>query len=131
MTDGRTRASHPIDRHVGARIRARRIALGLSQARLALRLGVSFQAVQKYEAGDSRIAASRLYDIARALLVPPAYFFDGCETPAPPPAASDPLEDRELAALLRGYRGIRNAALKADVRRLVASLGEAPPNPAD
>src|SRR5712672_3624455 len=68
---------HPIDVYVGGRMRLRRTQLGLSQGTLASKIGVSFQAVQKYEAGDIRISASRLYDVAQALQVPPAFFFDG------------------------------------------------------
>src|SRR5258708_8130154 len=70
-------APHPIDVYVGGRMRLRRTQLGLSQGTLASKIGVSFQAIQKYEAGGIRISASRLYDIAQALQVSPAFFFDG------------------------------------------------------
>ena len=68
---------HPIDVYVGGRMRLRRIQLGLSQGALASKIGVSFQAVQKYESGDIRISASRLYDVAQVLEVSPAFFFEG------------------------------------------------------
>src|SRR5215813_15267222 len=68
---------HPIDIYVGGRMRLRRIQLGLSQGALANKIGVSFQAVQKYESGDIRISASRLYDVAQVLEVSPAFFFEG------------------------------------------------------
>lgn len=68
---------HPVDRHVGARVRARRELMGLSQSRLAEALGLTFQQVQKYERGANRISASKLWDIAHTLKVDVAYFFDG------------------------------------------------------
>jgi transcriptional regulator with XRE-family HTH domain len=68
---------HPIDAYVGDRMRLRRIQLDLNQGALARKIGVSFQAVQKYESGNIRISASRLYEISQALEVPPAFFFDG------------------------------------------------------
>jgi len=68
-------ASHPIDCHVGRRIRLRRAQLRLSQSDLGARIGVSFQAVQKYESGAIRISASRLYEMALALAVTPGFFF--------------------------------------------------------
>ncbi len=68
---------HPIDVYVGGRMRLRRIQLGLSQGALASKIGVSFQAVQKYESGDIRISASRLYDVSQVLDVSPAFFFEG------------------------------------------------------
>src|ERR1700751_1726173 len=64
---------HPIDTYVGGRMRLRRIQLGLSQGALANKIGVSFQAVQKYESGDIRISASRLYDVGQVLDVSPAF----------------------------------------------------------
>ena len=67
---------HPIDVHVGHRMRLRRILLGMSQENLAARLGLTFQQVQKYERGLNRISGSRLYDISQILQVPIDYFFD-------------------------------------------------------
>lgn len=68
---------HPIDLHVGARVRTRRKFMGLSQETLATALGLTFQQVQKYERGSNRISASKLYEIAKALKVPVDYLFDG------------------------------------------------------
>ena len=67
---------------IGARLRARRRQLGLSQSDLAEKLGVSFQQVQKYERGSNRISASKLYEIARTLRVPISWFFEGLSDPA-------------------------------------------------
>ena len=66
-----------VDGHVGRRVRERRLALGMSQEKLGNALGISFQQIQKYEVGTNRIAAGRLWDIARALEVDVDYFFEG------------------------------------------------------
>jgi transcriptional regulator with XRE-family HTH domain len=71
------KAPNPIDRHVGSRVRMRRVLLGMSQEKLGEALGLTFQQVQKYEKGTNRIGASRLQQISRTLNVPPSFFFDG------------------------------------------------------
>jgi DNA-binding XRE family transcriptional regulator len=71
------RAANAVDRHIGARLRERRLEIGMSQEKLAELLGVTFQQIQKYENGVNRIAASRLYDMTKALEVSVAYFFEG------------------------------------------------------
>lgn len=73
---------HPIDLFVGGRVRLRRTSLKLSQEKLALKLGITFQQVQKYERGLNRISASRLYEIAQALDVSITYFFQDMESTA-------------------------------------------------
>src|SRR5260221_14599422 len=70
-------APHPIDVYVGGRMRLRRTQLGLSQGTLASKIGVSFPAIQKNQAGGIRISPSRLYDIAQAFQGSPPFFFDG------------------------------------------------------
>ena len=76
------RSPNSVDLHVGGRMAARRLALGLSQTALAQRMGISAQQVQKYEAGTNRISASRLHEIARMLGQPPGSFFpDSPEEP--------------------------------------------------
>jgi len=74
---GRRKADtpHPVDIHVGARVRLRRIELGMSQERLAAELGLTFQQVQKYESGANRVSASRLWEIAAVLKMPIGDFF--------------------------------------------------------
>lgn len=72
-----TSRATPIDHHVGARMRERRILLGLTQTELADLLNITYQQAHKYEKGINRVSASRLYSIARALNVPVAYFFHG------------------------------------------------------
>jgi transcriptional regulator with XRE-family HTH domain len=122
--------AHPIDIYVGGRMRLRRIQLGLSQGALASKIGVSFQAVQKYESGDIRVSASRLYDAARVLEVSPAFFFEGypdgivakniAEEVSP---TSETFDRREVMSLIRGYYGIRDRQLQADILRLISKLG--------
>ena len=73
-------APHPVDVHVGERVRFRRCLLKLSQQALADKLGLSFQQVQKYEKGANRIGAGRLFEIATILHVEPNYFFDELPT---------------------------------------------------
>lgn len=68
-----------IDRHVGARIRERRIMMGLSQQQMADMIGVTYQQAHKYERGINRISAGRLYEITQVLAVPISYFFEGLE----------------------------------------------------
>ncbi len=71
-----TRRANPMDVHVGARVRLRRMLLGMSQEKLGEHLGLTFQQVQKYEKGVNRIDASRLFDLARVLGVPIQFFYD-------------------------------------------------------
>ncbi|WP_374545143.1 helix-turn-helix domain-containing protein [Rhodoblastus sp.] len=72
-----TKVPNPIDRHVGARVRMRRMLIGMSQEKLGEALGLTFQQIQKYEKGANRISASRLQQISEALNTPLAYFFKG------------------------------------------------------
>lgn len=75
------RHPNPVDLHVGGRVRMRRKLLGISQEQLADALGLTFQQVQKYERGANRVSASKLYEIAKTLQVPVAFFFDGLVDP--------------------------------------------------
>jgi len=75
-------APNPVDIHVGLQVRLRRKELKISQEKLAETLGLTFQQVQKYERGSNRISASKLYEIARTLRVPVAWFFEGLSDPA-------------------------------------------------
>jgi transcriptional regulator with XRE-family HTH domain len=76
---GRRRRSgpHPVDIHVGMRVRERRTELGISQPELAAALGIAYQQLYKYEQAKNRISASRLYELSEALDVPVAFFFEG------------------------------------------------------
>ena len=78
----RIKSPLPTDRHVGARVRMRRMMLGMSQEKLGERLGLTFQQVQKYEKGANRIGASRLQHLSAILLVPVGFFFEGVPGPS-------------------------------------------------
>ncbi len=103
---------HPVDVHVGKRIRHRRWMNGTTQQQLAEKVGIKFQQIQKYETGMNRVSASRLWDIARALGVPVAFFFEGLDMPlsevevAGSDMPGDILSDREALELLRSYYAI-------------------------
>ena len=99
---------HPVDVHVGKRIRHRRWMNGATQQQLAEKVGIKFQQIQKYETGMNRVSASRLWDIGHALNVPISFFFEGLEQDdmAAHGAAdlpSDILADKEALELLRSY----------------------------
>jgi transcriptional regulator with XRE-family HTH domain len=68
---------HLVDIHVGARIRMRRKAQGLTQTQLADSVGITFQQLQKYERGTNRVSASKLYGMAVTLQISVAWFFEG------------------------------------------------------
>jgi transcriptional regulator with XRE-family HTH domain len=72
-----TSRTQDIDRHVGNRVRERRIMLGLTQQQLADLIGVTYQQAHKYERAINRVSAGRLFEIAQVLSVPVSYFFDG------------------------------------------------------
>jgi transcriptional regulator with XRE-family HTH domain len=80
----------PIDQHIGARVRMRRVMCGISQERLGDALKLTFQQVQKYERGTNRIGGSRLHQIAQALGVPAAFFFEGLPGGAAAPFSAKP-----------------------------------------
>jgi len=92
--------SHPVDVHVGARMRQRRTLLGMSQEKLGTAVGLTFQQIQKYERGSNRIGSSRLFEFAKVLDVPVSYFVD--EMP------SNALSGRPMAG--RGRKGFGEAA---------------------
>jgi transcriptional regulator with XRE-family HTH domain len=125
---------HPIDPYVGGRMRLRRIQLGLSQGALAKELGVSFQAVQKYESGAIRTSASRLYETAQVLKVSPGFFFEGypdgmiAQNLAGEAAfGNEPSDRREIMSLLRAYYRIGDPGLRAEILQLISRLGIARP----
>lgn len=100
--------THPVDVHVGKRIRHRRWLVGMTQQQLAERVGIKFQQIQKYETGANRVSASRLWDIADALEVPVSFFFEGIENEGAEIEATDSvpadiLGDKEALDLVRSY----------------------------
>jgi len=101
---------HPVDVHVGKRIRHRRWMVGTTQQQLAESVGIKFQQIQKYETGMNRVSASRLWDIANVLDVPVSFFFEGLEAEnqggSESAAPADILTDKEALELLRSYYAI-------------------------
>lgn len=102
--------SHPVDVHVGKRIRHRRWLVGMTQQQLAAAVGIKFQQIQKYETGANRVSASRLWDIAAALDVQVSFFFDGIEererTDGAGQRSDDIIGDKEALDLVRSYYAI-------------------------
>ena len=102
---------HPVDIHVGKRVRHRRWMNGTTQQQLAEAVGIKFQQIQKYETGMNRVSASRLWDIAKVLNVEVSFFFEGFDDDAPAVASTsdmpgDILTDKEALELLRSYYAI-------------------------
>lgn len=100
--------AHPVDVHVGKRVRHRRWLAGMTQQQLAENVGIKFQQIQKYETGMNRISASRLWDIAKAMDVPVSYFFDGLNENEDDDneVQGDILADKEALDLVRSYYAI-------------------------
>lgn len=106
--------TNSIDSHVGQRLRHRRWMLGLTQQDLANSVGIKFQQIQKYESGINRMSASRLWDVANALGVSVAYFFEGLEPADVLPENGqgprpDVLADKETLDLVRAYYSLDEA----------------------
>ena len=120
----RTKEEVDIDRRVGARLRERRLLLGMSQQQLAKALGITFQQVQKYENGANRISASRLWDISRRLDVPIDWFF-GVESPNGRIShrPTDALAKRETLELVRNYFNIPSGELRRALIALARAAG--------
>jgi len=103
---------HPVDVHVGKRVRHRRWMVGMTQQQLADKVGIKFQQIQKYETGMNRISASRLWDIADALSVPINFFFEGLDSHSAAQVeevTGDILADKEALLLVRSYYSIPEA----------------------
>lgn len=101
---------HPVDAHVGKRIRHRRWMIGMTQQQLADKVGIKFQQIQKYETGMNRVSASRLWDIADTLGVTISFFFEGlAEGSKAAQADTDMMADKEALELVRSYYAIPEA----------------------
>ncbi len=103
--------THPVDVHVGKRVRHRRWLIGMTQQQLAEQVGIKFQQIQKYETGANRISASRLWDIADALGVAVSFFFEGLQDAEKEEAGdavlpADLMGDKEALDLVRSYYAI-------------------------
>ncbi len=117
---------HPIDVHVGSRVRQRRTLLGLSQTALGEALGLTFQQIQKYERGENRIGASNLWKLTQALDVPVSFFFEGVaeDQAGPTPSGSDPLYKRKTLKLVRAYYRITDPKARHSLFELVKALAK-------
>jgi transcriptional regulator with XRE-family HTH domain len=121
------KASNPIDKHVGSRVRMRRIMLAMSQEKLGAALGLTFQQVQKYERGANRIGAGRLQQMSHILQVPVEFFFEGAPNASAPHGSNgstlstveidDFISDSDGLKLIRAFVRIDNA-----VRRRIVML---------
>lgn len=129
------KAPNPIDKHVGSRVRMRRMMLSMSQEKLGDALGLTFQQVQKYEKGTNRIGASRLQQISHILQVPVSFFFEGAPTApgapahgggmseAPSPAyVADFLATSDGLSLTKSFMRIKNSKLRRRIVDLVEQI---------
>lgn len=129
--------AHPIDLHVGKRLRQRRRLLGLTQQKLAEAVDIRFQQIQKYESGANRISASRLWSLAQALDIPVSFFFEGVETTgvhdghapgmnghstakAPGAAPADAFQNKDTIDLVRAFYNLND-----EPRRRLLDLAKA------
>lgn len=108
------------DQHVGARIRERRVLLGMSQQQLAATVGVTYQQAHKYERGLNRISAGRLYEIAAALGVPITWFFEGMGDDAGQADISP--RQRMCLELARNFSAIVNEKHQDAISQLARTL---------
>jgi len=118
----RGRSTLAIDHHVGARIRERRIMLGLTQQQLAELIGVTYQQEHKYERGINRVSAGRLFEIARALNVPVGYFYEGIGKEGVRPVAP---HQRMLLEIARNFADIPNERHQEALSALARALAGA------
>ncbi len=100
--------AHPVDVHVGQRVRQRRWMVGMTHQQLCDSVGIKLQQIQRYESGTDRISASRIWNIAAAIGVPVSFFFEGLDGQAPDmgEVRGDPLSDKEARDLVRTYYAI-------------------------
>lgn len=135
---------HPVDVHVGSRMRQRRSLLGMSQTALGKAVALTFQQIQKYERGSNRMGSSRLFEFAKVLDVPISHFFeempsnalagrpmsgrgrkDFGEAATPFEKEKDPFIKRETLELVRAYYKIREARVRKRIYEVVRAVGVA------
>jgi transcriptional regulator with XRE-family HTH domain len=117
----RGRSTAAIDDHVGARIRERRIILGLTQQQLARLIGVTYQQMHKYERGVNRISAGRLLEIGRVLSVPVGYFFEGIGEDG---VQEVPQRERMMLDIARNFADITDERHRDAMSKLARALAE-------
>jgi transcriptional regulator with XRE-family HTH domain len=118
----RKRRANHVDLSVGQRLRQARLLAGASQEDVGTAIGVSFQAVQKYENGENRLSAGRLAAAAKFLGVPMSFFF---QDDTEPQTAGDTagFSSKEIE-LVRHYRAIRNDDMREHLLRLTRIISE-------
>lgn len=122
-------AAHPVDVHVGKRLRLRRTNLGFKQVSLGDAIGVGFQQIQRYERGEIRIGASRLYDLSKALDVPVSFFFDDMPAEIARRAIdtspeTDPLSSPYVTELIDALRAIDDDEIYKALLSLLKALAD-------
>lgn len=123
------KSTSEIDVHVGRRLRLRRTIMSMKQEELAEAVGVTYQQIQKYERGDTRLTIGRLFDIGLVLGVPIEWFLDGLHEGIQPAQGSSAimLEDRETAELVRLYARVKSPKVRRqflDLARVLANVSE-------
>ena len=123
--------AHPSDKHVGSRVRMRRMMLAMSHEKLGDALGLTFQQVRKYEKGTNRISASRLQQISHILQVPVSFFFEGLPDAAAAPGGalwptyvSDFLATSDGLLLTKAFMQIPNARLRRSIVHLIEQIAD-------
>ena len=127
---------NPVDRHVGSRVRMRRVLIGMSQEKLGEALGLTFQQVQKYEKGTNRIGASRLHQLGNVLGVPIAFFYEGApdeidaatglREPGAPAYVADFMSTTEGLQLMKAFVRIKDGRIRRRLVDLAVSLADTP-----
>lgn len=123
--------SHPMDVHVGKRLRLRRSMLGMSQEALGNAIGVTFQQIQKYERGINRIGSGRLHDFAKLMKVSVAYFYEGFEGTESESHGfaedavgfdHEAVDNKDSIAMLRAFNKIRNPQVRKQLINLAKAI---------
>ena len=129
------KSPNPIDKHVGARVRMRRMLVGMSQEKLGEALGITFQQIQKYEKGVNRVSASRMQQIAGVLSVPIEFFFDGApqlddgtatgfSEPAGTAYVAEFMASSEGLQLMKAFLRIRDGRVRRRIVDLVSAMAD-------
>jgi transcriptional regulator with XRE-family HTH domain len=131
------RKPHPVDIHVGKRIRMRRSLMAITQEKLAESVGLTFQQIQKYERGTNRVSASRLFQFSKILDVPISYFYEEfydsrdkkpvyamADNDQDPFVNDDTLYSRETLDLLKIYYGVTDEQKRRELLKILRSMVE-------
>lgn len=116
------KSPHAVDVHVGARIRQQRTLLGMSMEKLAEKLGLTYQQVAKYELGQNRVSAFRMWQFAQALGVPVASFFEGLQESGRGKKAAAPEVDPGMLTLAKHFKALKSPLHRDAVCSLAKSL---------